>query len=95
MPDGTTELLSGFVGVVIGFLSSFAVFRARFTAIEKDIEYIKKSLEDEDGGEIRFWKDMQRRSQIEVEILASIARKLGVSHRLTDLGGYVDGEEKP
>lgn len=95
MPDGTTELLSGFVGVVIGFLSSFAVFRARFTAIEKDIEYIKKSLEDGSGGEAKFWDDLQRRQKIEVEILANIARKLGVSHRLTDLGGYIDrGEDK-
>lgn len=88
------ELLSGFIGVVVGFLSSFAVFRARFTAIEKDIEYIKKSVDNDDGQQ-RFWKDLQRRQQIEIEILASIARKFGVAHRITDLGGYVDGEDKP
>ena len=87
------ELLSGFIGVVVGFLSSFAVFRARFTAIEKDIEYIKKSV-DGDNGQQRFWEDLQRRQKVEIEILASLARKFGVTHRITDIGGYTDGDDK-
>lgn len=41
------EFLFGLVGVVIGFLTSFAVFRSRFTAIEKDVENLKSDFKRE------------------------------------------------
>lgn len=41
------EVLFGLIGVVVGFLSSFAIFRARFTAIEKDVENLKSDFKRE------------------------------------------------
>lgn len=45
MPN--VELVWGLVGVVIGFLTSFAVFRARFVSIEKDVEKLRDDFKRE------------------------------------------------
>lgn len=41
------ELVYGLVGVVIGFLGSFAIFRARFVSIEKDVEKLREDFKRE------------------------------------------------
>jgi hypothetical protein len=106
------EILYGLLGVILGFLTSVAVFRARFVAIEKDVENLKGTLTveirrlHEDAAreweriraEIRAvcqqddgYRDrMERRSRAELEVLASIARKLGAQHRITDPGSFDD-----
>lgn len=41
------EAIYGLVGVVVGFLASFAVFRARFVSIEKDVEKLREDFKRE------------------------------------------------
>lgn len=99
------EILFACVGVIVGFLSSFALFRARFTAIEKDIEHMKEVNKEEWGRmrddfqnlcsqDNRYGRDFARRQQAQLEILASIARRFGVQHRITDPGSFTE-EENP
>lgn len=63
------EFVYGLVGVVLGFLTSFAIFRSRFVAIEKDVENLKHQL----AGEIkRLHEDAAREwERIRVEIRAA------------------------
>lgn len=46
MPDplGSDTIVGTLVGAVFGFLSSVAVFRARFTAIEKDVQNLRDTF---------------------------------------------------
>lgn len=44
-PLSSETIVGTLVGAVFGFLSSVAVFRARFTAIEKDVQRIGEKFE--------------------------------------------------
>ena len=97
METNGTELIWGLVGVIVGFLASFAIFRARFVAIEKDVERLREELkeikkvcrEDDD-----YRDRTERRQREELLILASIARKLGAASRINDIGTYLETEGK-
>lgn len=41
------EVMYGLIGVVIGFLTSFAVFRSRFVGIEKDVDKLREDFKRE------------------------------------------------
>lgn len=41
------EALYGVLGIVLGFLTAIAIFRARFVAIEKDLEHVRTTLKEE------------------------------------------------
>lgn len=41
------EILYGLLGIIVGFLGSVAVFRARFVAVEKDVENLRNTLTTE------------------------------------------------
>lgn len=96
MNDTLQSVVFGLVGVLIGFLASFAIFRARFVAIEKDVQYLREelqrfraSIENDDDRK----QQAERREREMLLILASVARQLGVSNRVTDLGKYAEGEK--
>lgn len=46
-PFSSDNFISTLLGVVFGFLSSFAIFRARFVAIEKDVSNLEKTFKRE------------------------------------------------
>jgi hypothetical protein len=43
-------------------------------------------------GDSRYWEQAARRQSTQIELLASIARRVGAQNRITDLGTYVDAE---
>lgn len=47
MTNLPNEAIWGLLGVVIGFLTSFAVFRSRFVSIEKDVEKLREDFKRE------------------------------------------------
>ena len=97
MENNNVELVYGLVGVIVGFLASFAIFRARFVAIEKDVERLREELKDikrvcrEDDD---YRERTERRQRESILILASIARKLGAQSRVTDIGAFLEPEAK-
>lgn len=88
------ELLYTLLGIIFGFLTAFAVFRARFVAIEKDIEALRKEI----GRIERLCNENPARDRREREmivLLASIAKRIGAQNRLTDVGHFIEPEPEP
>lgn len=83
------ELLYTLLGIIFGFLTAFAVFRARFVAIEKDIERLRDGLMtvtklcNENPARDRREREM-------IILLASIAKRIGAQNRLTDIGHHIE-----
>lgn len=83
------EAIYTLLGIIFGFLTAFAVFRARFVSIEKDIE----ALRNEMGRIEKLCNENPARDRREREmiiLLASIAKRIGAQNRLTDLGHHID-----
>lgn len=85
------EAIYALLGTIFGFLTAFAVFRARFVAIEKDIE----NLRNEMGRIEKLCNENPARDRREREmiiLLASIAKRIGAANRLTDVGRHLDDD---
>lgn len=83
------EALYGLLGTIFGFLTAFAVFRARFVGVEKDIEAMKEDVKRIE----RSCSDNPNRDRREREmiiLLASIAKRIGAANRLTDIGSHLE-----
>lgn len=83
------ELLFTLLGIIFGFLTAFAVFRARFVAIEKDVEALRSELSKIE----KLCNENPARDRREREmiiLLASIAKRIGAQNRLTDIGHHIE-----
>jgi hypothetical protein len=83
------EALYALLGTIFGFLSAFAVFRARFVSVEKDVESIKQDVKriERVCGEN---PQRDRREREMIVLLASIAKRIGAQNRLTDIGHHIE-----
>ena len=72
-------------GGIVGVLGAISVFRASISIMRRDIEVNSRSIEKITGTLEALEKRLERRQIVQLQMLASMAQKMGVEQRFDDV----------